>query len=133
MSDNLKTVQEIYACFMQGDVPGILEKLADDVTFYNGADPKVAPFGGTFHGKDGVVQFFQGLGATSQTTFFEASNYREENGKVLNAVQHDGIITSTGKPFSVKALFTWSFNEKGEAIDWKGTGDFSSINNAFLN
>lgn len=131
MSNNLATVQQIYACFAQGDIPGILAKLADNVTFFNGANPDVAPFGGTFRGKDGVLQFFQNLGATTQTTHFEPSNFKEEGGKIVNDVRHDGIITPTGNPFSVSVLFTWSFNEAGQVTDWKGTGDFSSINNAF--
>jgi uncharacterized protein len=131
MSSNIATVQQIYACFAQGDVPGILAKLADNVTFFNGSDPNVAPFGGEFKGRDGVVQFFTALGSTAQTTHFEPSNFREEGGKVLNDVRHDGIIPATNKPFSVNVLFTWEFNEDGQAVNWKGTGDFSSINQAF--
>lgn len=128
---NTTTVQEIYACFAQGNVPGILSRLADNVTFFNGSDPKIAPFGGEFKGKDEVIRFFTNLGTSVQTTYFMPSNFREENGKVLNDVQHDGIVTSTGKIFSVNVLFTWEFNDAGEAVDWRGTGDFSSMNQAF--
>lgn len=131
MANNLSTVQHIYQCFGQGDVPGILNCLADNVTFFNGSDPVVAPFGGEFKGKDGVVRFFTNLGTTTQTTHFEPSNFREEDGKIVNEVRHDGIINSTGKPFSVNVLFHWSFNSNGEVTDWKGVGDFSSINDAF--
>lgn len=131
MHNNIATVQQIYACFAQGDVPGILAHLSDDVRFFNGSDSSLAPFGGTFEGKNEVVRFFQNLGGSAQTTHFEPSNFREENGKVLNEVRHDGIIIATGKPFSVNVLFTWEFNEAGQATDWKGTGDFSSINDAF--
>lgn len=133
MSKNLSTVQQIYTCFGQGDIPGILSKLAENVTFFNGSDPKVAPFGGEFKGKEGVIRFFTALGGNVETTHFEPSNFSEENGKIINNVRHDGIVRSTGKPFSVNVLFTWAFNEQGQAIDWKGTGDFSSINNAFHN
>ncbi len=129
--NNIATVQQIYACFTQGDVPGILAKLADNVTFFNGSDPKVAPFGGEFKGKNAVIQFFTALGTSTQTTHFEPSNFREEGGKILNDVRHDGIVTATNKPFSVKVLFSWEFNDAGLATDWKGTGDFSSINQAF--
>ncbi len=131
MSNNLATVQKIYACFGQGDVPGILAELADNVTFFNGADPAVAPSGGEFKGKDGVVRFFTALGSTTQTTHFEPSNFRVEGARVINDVLHDGIVTTTGKPFSVKASFIWTFDDAGKAVDWKGTGDFSSMNNAF--
>ena len=103
------------------------------MTFFNGSDPEVAPFGGEFKGKNGVINFFTALGGTVQTTYFEPSNFREIDGKIVNEVRHDGIIEATGKPFSVKVNFSWAFDDEGQVIDWKGTGDFSSINTAFLN
>lgn len=131
MANHLSTVQQIYACFGRGDVPGILAHLADNVTFFNGSDPAVTPFGGEFKGKEGVVRFFTGLGATTQTTHFEPSNFRVEGNQVVNDVRHDGLVSGTGKSFSVNALFTWTFNDAGQVTDWKGTGDFSSLNAAF--
>ena len=131
MHNNIATVQQIYTCFGQGDVPGILAKLADQVRFFNGADPAVAPFGGTFDGKDGVTSFFVALGSTTQTTLFEPTHFREEGNKVINDVRHDGIVLGTGKPFSVRSSFSWTFNENGEVVDWTSAGDFSSLNAAF--
>lgn len=132
MNSNLSTVQQIYACFGQGDVPGIIAKLADQVRFFNAADPAVTPFGGTFSGKDGVVRFFTALGSSTQTTLFEPANFREEGSKIINDVRHDGVASGTGKPFSVRASFVWTFNENGEVTDWTSSGDFSSINAAFV-
>lgn len=132
MSNNIQTVQEIYGCFAKGDIPGILEKLGDNVTFFNGADPDVAPFGGEFKGKNRVVDFFTALDTTTQTTHFEPSNFSENGNRVFNEVQHNGLVTVTGKPFNVHAQFAWEFDGNGKAIDWKGTGDFSSMNNAFI-
>lgn len=131
MHNNLATVQQIYTCFGQGDVPGILAKLADNVSWFNAADPEVAPFGGAFQGKDGVVQFFTALGTTTQTTNFVPSNFREEGDKVSNDVVHEGVVNATNKPFSVHASFAWTFNDQGEVTDWTSSGDFSSINAAF--
>lgn len=130
MNNNISTVQQIYACFGQGDVPGILAKLADNVTFFNGADPSVAPFGGEFKGKDGVVQFFTALGGSIETTHFEPTNFQSNGNRVTNDVRHDGIARATGKAFSVNIPFVWTFNERGEAASWDGSGDYSSLNAA---
>ena len=130
MQNNLSTVQQIYTCFGQGDVPGILAKLADNISWFNAADPAVAPFGGSFQGKDGVVRFFTALGQTTQTTYFEPSNFRSEGNRVLNEVQHDGFARATNKPFRVSATFVWTFDDNGQVIDWTSSGDFSSINAA---
>lgn len=131
MNNNVSTVQQIYACFGQGDIPGIIARLADNVRFFNGADPAVAPFGGTFNGKEGVMRFFEALGSSTRTTLFEPANFREEGNRVINDVHQDGIVIRTGKPFSVRVSFAWTFNDEGKAIDWAGTGDFSSMNAAF--
>lgn len=131
MHNNLATVQEIYTCFAQGDVPGILAKLSNNVTWFNAADPKATPFGGSFQGKEGVVRFFTALGTTTQTTHFVPNNFRTEGNKVSNEVVHDGFALGTNKPFSVSATFVWTFNDQGEVIDWTSSGDFSSINAAF--
>lgn len=133
MHNNLATVQHIYQCFGQGDVPGILDKLSDDVVFFNAADPAVAPFGGEFRGKDGVIRFFTALGTTTQTTVFAPSNFREEGNRVINDVVHEGVVPATGKPFRVTASFVWTFNDRGEATDWKSSGDFSGVNAAMMN
>ncbi|MBK8706651.1 MAG: nuclear transport factor 2 family protein [Saprospiraceae bacterium] len=130
MQNHVSTIQQIYACFSQGDVPGILDRLSENVVFFNAADPAVAPFGGEFRGKTGVAHFFTALGRNTQTTHFEPSNFREEPGKVINEVRHDGIAGKSGKPFSVQATFVWTFNDQGEIIDWTSSGDFSSLNAA---
>ncbi|MBL7814285.1 MAG: nuclear transport factor 2 family protein [Saprospiraceae bacterium] len=130
MAQNLSTVEHIYACFGQGDVPGILSKLSSDVSFFNAADPSVAPFGGTFKGKEGVAQFFTALGTTTQTTLFQTSNFVENGREVSNDVVHSGQVLANGQPFEVTAHFVWTFNEQGEVIDWTSSGDFSSLNAA---
>ena len=51
MQNHVSTIQQIYACFSQGDVPGILDRLSENVVFFNAADPAVAPFGGEFRAR----------------------------------------------------------------------------------
>jgi len=60
MSDNTKVVQLAYEAFGRGDVAGLLDLMTDDIEW---TAPKVLPQGGHFHGKAGVGQFLQGLGA----------------------------------------------------------------------
>ncbi len=131
MSNNLSTVQEMYACFGQGDISGILAKFSDDVSLFNTADASIVPFAGKYKGKQEAIQYFTKLGSMTQTTKFEPSNFSEEGNKVTNEVVHDGIILSTNKPFHTAMTFHWIFNDKGEAKEWKATGDFSSLYSAF--
>lgn len=132
-NNNLATVQQMYASFGQGDIPSILAKMADNVRLFNSADPAIVPFAGTFQGKAEAVRYFTLLGQTTQTTHVETSNFHAEGNQVTNNFRHEGIVLSTGKPFSVTMLFTWGFNDAGQAADWKASGDFSSLNAAFSN
>ncbi len=123
----------MFACFAQGDMPGILSKLAENVTFFNAADPSIVPFAGEYKGKEGAQQYFMALGSNVQTTHIQPSNFREEGNKVTHDVQQDGIVNATGKPFTSNMVFTWEFNDAGLATSWKARGDFASLEAAFSN
>lgn len=133
MTNNLATVHQMFSSFGQGDIPGVIACLADDVTFFNAADPKKLSFGGTFKGKDGALEYFHRLVSTHQITNLVPTNFREkEDGIILHDVLEEGIVTATGKPYSINILFTWSFDNNGKVTDWKATGDFSTLEGAFL-
>ncbi len=131
MASNLSTIEQMFACFGQGDIPGILARLADNVTFFNAANLAIVPFAGEYKGKAGALEYFGKLGGNVQTTYIQPSNFSENGNKVIHEVQQDGIVTSTGKPFTSKMLFTWEFNDAGLVTSWKATGDFSSLEAAF--
>jgi uncharacterized protein len=57
---NGELVGKAYAAFGRGDIPGILELLDDDVEW---SSPRTLPQGGEFKGKDGVLKFFESVGA----------------------------------------------------------------------
>ena len=56
---NTVVVDTAYAAFAAGDVATILNLVADNVSWES---PLTLPHGGSFSGRDGVLQFFQGIG-----------------------------------------------------------------------
>src|SRR6476661_4579850 len=60
MTANIDVVNGAYSAFASGDIAGLLDTLADDVEW---SSPMTLPHGGEFSGKDGVLTFFQGIGA----------------------------------------------------------------------
>jgi uncharacterized protein len=65
---NIETVQEMYAAFGRGDVPAILEHLADDVRWDHwpdgsGAQRRGVPWLAARTGRDEVAGFFESLSA----------------------------------------------------------------------
>jgi ketosteroid isomerase-like protein len=59
MAKNEDVIKSAYAAFANGDIPGLLDLLADDVEW---SSPTTLPHGGQFHGKDGALKFFEGIG-----------------------------------------------------------------------
>lgn len=60
---NVQTVQEIYAAFGRGDIPAILDRLADDVAFDpwagNAGQSAGVPWLLERRGRDGAIEFFE--------------------------------------------------------------------------
>src|SRR3954453_11509262 len=79
---NLQTVQDIYAAFGRGDIPAILDKLADGAQLDplpdgGGAQRHDVPWLRERTGRDEVAGFFEALGGLeihelAPTGFFEA-------------------------------------------------------------
>lgn len=83
MSDNLKTAQAIYEAFGRGDVPAILDLLADDVRWEDWADNSAQKAGVAWmaprRGRAAVGEFFGIVGTWNVTdvqvlSFMEGSN-----------------------------------------------------------
>jgi ketosteroid isomerase-like protein len=58
LTSDIDAIRAAYAAFGRGDVPAVLDALADDIAW---TVPPVDDWGGTFRGKDAVLGFFAGL------------------------------------------------------------------------
>ena len=124
---NQQTVMDNYARFGQGDVPGILTTLADNVVWIHPGNPELVSFAGTYNGPAGVGQFFEKVGASVQFLTFQPSNFREEGNRVINDCHIEGKVLATGKTYVSDVVFTWTFGPDGKALRWEATGDISGL------
>jgi ketosteroid isomerase-like protein len=60
MAGNKQVVEAAYEAFGKGDIEGVLAMLDPSIEW---SAPLTLPQGGEFRGTDGVLTFFQGLGA----------------------------------------------------------------------
>ncbi len=72
---NIKLVQDCYATFGRGDIPGLLEKLSDDVSWGMIGRPEDVPMAGVRHGRAGAAEFFRCLKETQQITRFSPTDF----------------------------------------------------------
>ena len=88
MSKNVDLVNEAYAAFGRGDIPALLELLDDNVDW---SSPKTLPHGGHFTGRDGVLGFFQGIGANWDALGIEVETIGESGSDLVLA-----LVSATG-------------------------------------
>ena len=85
MGSNADVINEAYAAFARGDVPGLLDLVDDGVDWVS---PATLPHGGHFTGNDGVLAFFQGIGTIWESLTVEAEGVGEAEDNLVLAVVH---------------------------------------------
>lgn len=118
MNNNLSTVQQIYACFGQGDIPGIIEHLAHDVLWEKWADNLAQKAGVPWlkeqHGKEGAMAFFQCIGSMLVIKDFQVLNLMEGGNQVAVEFIIEADVPGTGGHFRDEEMHLWTFNGAGK-------------------
>jgi uncharacterized protein len=115
---NLAATQAIYEAFGRGDVPAILERMADDVRWEDWSDnfaqraevPVLAPR----RGRDGVGEFFAHVGTWTVHDFAVLSLMAGGN-QVAAEIVIDAT-THTGGHFRDEELHLWTFDDEGRVV-----------------
>lgn len=134
MSTNLQTVQHIYTCFSQGDVPGILEKMDESVRWEewtnNYAQKAGVPWLQAQSGKEGVLAFFQYLGANTKMKDFQVLSIMEGGNQIAVEFILEMEILETGNQLRDEEIHLWTFNEAGKVIRLRHYADTAKHINA---
>src|SRR3954454_12008790 len=116
--DNATTVSAIYDAFARGDVPAILDRLADDVAWEQWADnfaqrasvPDLAPR----RGRDDVAGFFGLIGAWTVLDFAVLDVIG--SGRQVVAEVRAAFALPGGGRFSDEELHLWTFDDGGQVV-----------------
>lgn len=95
---NLQIVQGIYESFGRGDMPAVLNALAEDVR-WTVQGPDTVPYFGERRGRDGVNDFFVKLGTTVEFERFEVRDFIARDARVVVFGSERGRVRQTGKSF----------------------------------
>ena len=113
--DNATTVTKLYEAFGRGDIPYIIDHLADDCQWIATGEGYL-PAAGTYIGKN-AVEFFKTLGSLEEFTSFNPisiNNFNEN--EVIAFGNMSGINKATGKSSSSDWAMHWKFNDEGKVI-----------------
>jgi uncharacterized protein len=120
---NIETVQEMYAAFGRGDVPAILEHLADDVRWDHwpdgsGAQRRGVPWLAARTGRDEVAGFFESLSALEIHEFAPRA-FLEGDGMVAAVNDFDATVIATGQRLRDVDVHLWSFGPDGRVTEFR--------------
>jgi ketosteroid isomerase-like protein len=111
---NVETVQAIYQSFSKGEVPAILEKLHDKVSWEHDAIDHGIPWLKPGRGKLHVHQFFNVVGREFEISKFETKATFENGKDVIVLIEIEARIRSTRKPIKDLEFHIWSFDQEGK-------------------
>jgi uncharacterized protein len=112
----------VYEAFVQGDIPAVLDALADDVDWATEADSTDAPWWGPRTGRAGVAEFFEQFGAAMEVDEFTPLAIAADGDTVLSVVQLRARSRATGAAAAMD-LHHWFRFRAGKIAFYRGTED----------
>lgn len=97
------TVDDAYAAFGRGDVPGVLGLLAEDVEW---SVPDAVPHGRDAHGPEEVGEFFGGLVSLWSDFGIEIDEIADAGDKVISVGRANGKLQGEPSGYGFVHVFT---------------------------
>jgi uncharacterized protein len=110
VTDHVKTTQLIYEAFGRGDVPAILDQLADDVVWDQDAPGYGVPIYEPGIGKEHVQRFFEAVQGL-EFHRFEPTNFLSGGNQVAVPINVEAKVKKTGKVVQTLEIHLWTFGE----------------------
>lgn len=122
--NRIDTVQQIYAAFGRGDVPAILQHLAEDVEWEYATAPNPIPWLQPLRGRDQVPKFFEALFAGGEITRFEVNKIFGDEDTVVDLVTLEYTARATGRKVQeIDEVHIWHFNAAGQVQRFRHRAD----------
>lgn len=87
-----------YKMFIIGNIDGVLDLCSDDIE-WTSADLPSIPFAGAFHGKTGVMDFFQKLRGAVEFMDYQPQSFIADDDKVSVSGISTARVLSTGATY----------------------------------
>lgn len=130
MNNNVATVKRIYEAFGKGDIPTIIDCVADDVQWEqwddNSAQKAGVPWMQAQKGKQGVIDFFNIAGELEVKDFQVLSIMANET-QVAAEFVFEARVPSTGNRYRDEEIHLWTFNEEGKVIGLRHYADTAKL------
>ncbi|HEX8845339.1 MAG TPA: nuclear transport factor 2 family protein [Pyrinomonadaceae bacterium] len=128
--ENVQIVKEAYAAFMRGDIPAILNTLADSVVWFLPGPTDVIPVAGERRGREQVEEFFSILDETQEAQQFEPQEFIAQAEKVVVQGHYRWRIKSTGREAASDWVHVFTFRD-GKVVEFREYYDTAAVAEAY--
>lgn len=105
--ENVRTIEEFYAAFGRGDVPSLLNALAEDVDWRHPRADDI-PWGGNRRGRDEISSFFAAVAQTIDVEKFEPREFVAKDDRVIVFGHEQMRVKSNGLTYGVEFTHAWT-------------------------
>ena len=113
---HLQTVQNLYAAFERGDIPAILDQLAENVEWEYALTPLGVPWLEPRRGRNEVPAFFAAH-AEFELHRFQPKTFLESGNIVVVLIDVDLTVKATGRRITEEdEVHIWYFDARGRVI-----------------
>lgn len=107
-AQNIAIVQSLYADFAKGDTAALFRNVSPDIRIRQSAE---LPWGGEYHGHDGLRQFFANLTRHLNNTALPIDRYLDSDNHVIAIGRTQGTVRANNKPFDVPLAHIWTLED----------------------
>jgi ketosteroid isomerase-like protein len=120
---NITLIENLYSSFKKGDVPALLEAMAENIDWgIEAAASQEVPWHGTGTGKSFATKFFTALGTHCEFPRFEPSGFLASDSNVACLVTFEVVLKKNGRRAIYNVLHHFTI-ANGKITKWRGTED----------
>jgi len=128
---NIQTVREIYAAFMRGDLPGVMQHMSDDLRAFGVvSEQNLIPWHIQITKKQDVPKFFKAVAESSDITRFEPRDFAAGGDHVYCCVSLDVTFKPHGRKVTLDNMQHFTFKD-GKVVEWRGAEDTALTSAAY--
>lgn len=128
--ENVQVVQQMCAAFEQGNIPSLLDLLAEDVEWYVAGSREHIPLAGIYHGRDQVAQIFNIVGKSLELQQFQAQEFIAQGDQVVVLGHALGHVRPTNHPLEYDWVQVYTLRD-GKTVKFREYLDTAAIAAAF--
>ena len=101
---SVQVVQRLYEAFTRGDMPALLDTLAEKVEWYEPGPVEILPWAGVFRGREQVRQVLLRFSEVAEVEQFTLSEVIAQGETVVVIEEQRAVFKATGRPLRADAV-----------------------------